>query len=33
MFDELEMFEFIEGLPVGIAVIRVPTTGGSIIGG
>ena len=31
--DELEMFEFIEGLPVGIAVIRVPTTGGSIIGG
>ena len=31
--DELEMFEFIEGLPVGVAVIRVPTTGGSIIGG
>jgi ATP-binding cassette subfamily C protein CydCD len=31
--DELEMSELMEGLPVGVAVIRVPPSGGIVIGG
>ena len=31
--DKLEMSELMEGLPVGVAVIRVPASGGIVIGG